>query len=301
MFFFKKNKSKQNIEEIIKKINHKDLIERYFYLVIGCFIAAFTFNLFFLKYKIVCFGISGISVILNEYGINPSAFILISSILLLIYSYFVLGKEKTKSSAIGSILLPIFIYVTEFITRNIYFENVEKMLIAIFGAVLSGIGYGIIFKSGFTTGGTDIIDQVIAKYFKTSMGKSMIYVDGLIVLSGLFTFNVETFMYGIIILYVVSIMTDKVILGISNSKAFYIVTEKKEETLEFLLSLESIGVTVIESHGGYTHNKNNLLLCVIPTKKYFIVKEGLKQIDKDIFFVVTDSYEVNRRGLDEFI
>ena len=96
-------------------------------------------------------------------------------------------------------------------------------------------------------------------------------------------------------------MTDKVILGISNSKAFYIVTEKKEETLEFLLSLESIGVTVIESHGGYTHNKNNLLLCVIPTKKYFIVKEGLKEIDKDIFFVVTDSYEVNRRGLDEFI
>lgn len=129
----------------------------------------------------------------------------------------------------------------------------------------------------------------------------MIYVDGLIVLSGLFTFNVETFMYGIIILYVVSIMTDKVILGISDSKAFYIVTDKKEETLEFLLSLESIGVTVIESHGGYTHNKNNLLLCVIPTKKYFIVKEGLKQIDKDIFFVVTDSYEVNRRGLDEFI
>ena len=73
------------------------------------------------------------------------------------------------------------------------------------------------------------------------------------------------------------------------------------EILEFLLSLESIGVTIIESHGGYTNNKNNLLLCVIPTKKYFIIKEGLKQIDKDIFFVVTDSYEVNRRGLDEFI
>ena len=301
MFLFKKNKPKQNIDDIVKKVNHKDLIERYFYLVIGCFIAAFAFNLFFLKYKIVWFGISGIAVILNEYGINPNTFILISSILLLIYSYFVLGKEKTKNSAVGSILLPIFIYVTEFITRNIYFENVEKILIAIFGAVLSGIGYGIIFKSGFTTGGTDIIDQVIAKYFKTSMGKSMIYVDGLIVLSSIFTFNIETFMYGIIILYVVSIMTDKVILGISDDKAFYIVTDKKEEILEFLLSLESIGVTIIESHGGYTNNKNNLLLCVIPTKKYFIIKEGLKQIDKDIFFVVTDSYEVNRRGLDEFI
>ena len=129
----------------------------------------------------------------------------------------------------------------------------------------------------------------------------MIYVDGLIVLCGLFTFNIETVMYGIIVLYVVSIMTDKVILGINDSKAFYIVTDKKDEILDFLLSLKSIGVTIIESYGGYTHNKNNLLLCVIPTKKYFIVKEGLKTIDKDIFFVVTDSYEVNRRGLDEYI
>lgn len=301
MFFFKKVDSKKNINEIIKKVNNKDLIQRYLYLVIGCFIASFAFNLFFLKHKIVCFGINGLSVILNEYGINPSVFILISSILLLIYSYFVLGIEKTKNSAVGSILLPVFIYVTEFITRNIYFENVEKILIAIFGAVLSGIGYGIIFKSGFTTGGTDIIDQVIAKYFKISMGKSMIYVDGLIVLSGLFTFDIETVMYGIIILYVVSIMTDQVILGISDSKAFYIVTDKKDEILEFLLSIKCTGVTIIEVKGGYTHDKKHLLLCVIPAKKYFIVKEGLKQIDNDIFFVATDSYEVNRRGLDEFV
>ena len=95
-----------------------------------------------------------------------------------------------------------------------------------------------------------------------------------------------------------NIINDNYISIIINATTF---TDKKEEILEFLLSLESIGVTIIESHGGYTNNKNNLLLCVIPTKKYFIIKEGLKQIDKDIFFVVTDSYEVNRRGLDEFI
>lgn len=296
MFFFKKKEKSIdiNINDIIKNVYDKNLVKRYFLLVIGCFISALAFNLFFLKYGIVCFGISGLSVVLNEYGINPSLFIFMASVLLLVYSFFALGFEKTKNSIIGSLLFPLFVYVTEFITRNIVFENVEMILIAVFGAVISGIGYGIIFKAGFTTGGTDIIDQVISKYFKTSMGKSMLIVDGLVVLSALLVFPLEKVMYGIIVLYVLTIMIDKVILGISQSKAFYIVTDKKDDVLKFLLSLESAGVTLIPARGGYSNDKKSLLLCVIPTNKYFIVKEGLTKIDSKVFFVVTDSYEVKR-------
>jgi len=93
MLWFKK---KKNTDEILKKINNKDLTKRYFYLVIGCFISAFAFNLFFLKYGIVCFGVSGLSIVLNEFGVNPSLFIFSASIFLLIVSFFLLGFEKTK-------------------------------------------------------------------------------------------------------------------------------------------------------------------------------------------------------------
>ena len=90
-------------------------------------------------------------------------------------------------------------------------------------------------------------------------------------------------------------MTDRVVLGISQSKAFYIVTEKKDEVREFLLSIVDGGVTLINARGGYSNQKETLLLGVVPTRQYFIVKEGLKEIDDHIFFLACDAYEVSSR------
>lgn len=252
--------------------------------------------MFFLKYGIVCFGVSGLSIVLNEFGIPPSLFILLANVGLLILSYFTLGKEKTKNSTVGSIMFPICVYLTELITRNINIDGTEMIVIAIFGAVIAGFGYGLVYKTGFTTGGTDIINQIISKYTKKSIGSSMQITDGLIVLSGKLVFSWDIVMYGLIVLYIISILTDKVILGISQSKAFYIITEKEQETTKFLLSLIDSGVTLINVKGGYSNNKKTLILCVIPTRSYYMVKEGLKAIDKNIFFLATDAYEVGRRG-----
>lgn len=293
MWFFKKKKT---VEEIAGEISNKNLIKRYIYLFIACLIVAFAFNMFFLKYGIVCFGVSGLSIVLNEFGIPPSLFILLANVGLLILSYFTLGKEKTKNSTVGSIMFPICVYLTELITRNINIDGTEMIVIAIFGAVIAGFGYGLVYKTGFTTGGTDIINQIISKYTKKSIGSSMQITDGLIVLSGKLVFSWDIVMYGLIVLYIISILTDKVILGISQSKAFYIITEKEQETTKFLLSLIDSGVTLINVKGGYSNNKKTLILCVIPTRSYYMVKEGLKAIDKNIFFLATDAYEVGRRG-----
>lgn len=293
MFLFKKKKENANIEEVITKVNKKDLIYRIIILVIGCFITAAAFNLFFLQYGIVCFGISGLSIVLNQYGVNPSIFIFVMSIVLLVISFFLLGWKVTKNSVIGSLIFPLCVYLTEGVTSLININGTEMILVAVFGAAISGLGYGLIFKTGWTTGGTDIINQIISKYFKMSIGKAMILVDGLVVLSGKLVFGWDILMYGFIVLYIISMITDKVILGISQAKAFYIITSKEDETRDFLIKLVDSGLTIIEAKGGYSNSKQSLLLCVIPTKKYFLVKEGLKEIDKDAFFLVTDSYEVS--------
>lgn len=287
-------KKKMNYDEILKKINNHDLIYRYSLLFIGCAIAAFAYNLFFLKNSIVCFGVSGLAIIFKEFGVDPNLFILVSSVILLIVSFFVLGKEKTKNSVIGSLLFPILVYLTEPLAMMIDLGNASLLMCAIFGGVLSGIGYGIIFKTGFTTGGTDIINQILAKYLKISMGNSMILTDGLVVLSGKFVFSYEIVMYGIIVLYIISTLSDKVIIGISQSKAFHIVTDKEEEVREFLNNLVGSGVTVMDVRGGYSNEKKKMLFAVVPTKQYYILKEGLKEIDPDAFFLVTDSYEVSK-------
>ena len=290
----------RKLEKIIEEVAKENKVKRYFWLILGCFIVAFAFNVFFLQYDLVCIGITGLSIVLQKY-MEPSKLILIINISLLIISYFLLGKEKTKNSVIGAILVPIFVSLTEPLIPFFDLKGLEPIVIAIIGGVLTGLGFGIIFKNGFTGGGTDIINQIISKYTKISIGTSMLIVDGLIVLSARLVFTWETVLYGYIILYIVSTLTDKVILGISQSKAFYIVTNKEKEIRKFLLSINNAGVTVLNVKGGYTNDKHLLLLAVVPSRNYFLVKEGLKSIDKDVFFLVCDAYEVIKKEDEEYV
>lgn len=292
IFDYFRNKKVNYIVESVKK---KNIGKRYLMLVIGCLIVAFAFNLFFLKYNIVCFGVSGLSIVFSEFGLNPSLFILVANIILMIIAYFALGKEDTKNQLVGAIIYPIFIELTSIITDYINLVDVEMIVIAILGGVFAGIGFGLIYKSNFSTGGTDVIIGIICKYLKFSMGNAGLITNAIIIVIGKIVFPWSTIMYGILVSYLISIFTDKVLLGISKSKAFYIVTNKeKDDTVrDFLLSLPGVGTTVIDAEGGYSNEDQTLLLAVVPTRSYFIVKEGLKEIDKDIFFLVCDSCEVS--------
>lgn len=290
MFFKKKIDTSNIVENIYKKFR----IRRYLQLVIGIFIMAVTFNLFLYPNDIVFGGVSGLSIIANRlFNIDASMFIYISSSLLLIVSYFALGKEKTLGSVVGSLLFPLFVQLTSNVGTYITIANSEVLLCAIFGGVLYGFGAGLVFKAGFTSGGTDIINQIISKYLHVSMGNAMLMSDGLIVLLGAFVFGVNKLMYALIVIYIIGIMTDKVLLGISDSKAFYIITEKDDEVKDYILNYLGHGVTIFDTRGGFTKEKQKLLMCVVPTKEYFKLKEGIHEIDNKSFFVVTDAYEVS--------
>lgn len=288
--FFKK---KEEVRDIIKEVYAKDKLERYAKFILGVFIVALSFNLFVLPSDIV-YGVSGVGVILNKmYGINPSTTIFIGEIALLILSFIVLGKEKTKNSIIGSILYPIFVELTTNLTAYIDVGNVEPIVMALFGAVISGFGFGMIFKSGYTTGGTDILNQIVSKYAKMSLGNAMLVTDGLIILGGICTFGVSKIMYSFINLYIVSMMTDKVMIGVSQSKSFFIITSREPEIKKFILGQLGHGVTVLEGNGAFSGHKQKVLMCVIPTREYFVTKEGIHEIDPNAFFVVSDAYEVH--------
>ncbi len=280
-------------KSLLKKIYKKNYVKRYIELILGVLIMGVSFNMFLLPHNFVYGGVSGLAIIIQEiFTINPALFIAISSIIILVISYFVLDKEKTTGSVLGSILYPIAVQLTSKVPLYLNFDSSQLLLSALFGGVLTGIGAGLIYKAGFTTGGTDIINQIICKYFKMSIGRATIFSNGLILLCGTFVFGVNNFMYGVIILYIISMLTDKVLLGISDSKAFYIVTEKEEQVKEYILNNLSHGVTIFQARGGYDNKKQKVLFCVIPTKEYFKLKEGIAAIDQKAFFVVTDAYEV---------
>lgn len=280
-------------DSVINQIYSKDKIVRWALFLLGMLLVAVSYNVFVLPNDIV-YGVGGLGVIFyRTMGIDPSIIILCGSVILLIMSYFLLGWDKTKNSIVGSLLYPIFVKATVPLSSYLDLGTTEAIVTVICGSVLSGFGLGLVFKSGFTTGGTDILNQIVSKYFKTSIGKAMLFTDGIIVAIGLFVFGFQKFIYSIINMYLIGLMTDKVILGISESKSFYIITEHETDIKKYIMNNLSHGVTVLDARGGYTGNVLKVIMCIIPTKEYFKAKEGIKAIDPNAFFLVTDAYEVS--------
>ena len=296
MKLFKKGTIRENISD---EINRKERVQRYFFLVVGCFLLAVAFNMFFSPNNLVTGGVSGIAIVVNKLtGLSTSVFIAISYTVLLIISYIVLGRKETRHTIIGSLCYPLFVYLTRNLSNLITINVDEMLLICIFGALIHGIGSGLTFKYGFSSGGTDIICQIMSKYLKITIGDAMRILNTTIIIgSGFFiggpgvVYAWENVMYAIIIVYIVSLLNDKLLLGISDSKAFYVITDHETSVKAFLLNEIGKGVTVVEGRGGYTGDRKKVIMCVVPTRLYFLAKEGILEIDKQAIVLINDVYQ----------
>ena len=199
-------------------------------MIFGVFICACSYNLFILPYDIVFGGVGGISIIFSYFiDIKPALFMLFCSFIFALIGFLFLSKERVFKSLLGAFLFPLFTEFTSFLPSLVDVSGADTLLIALFGGTLYGIGLGLIMRSGFTLGGTDFLTQIVNKYFKLTLGSSMLLVEGSIVVIGAFVFGFTNFMYAIIILYLITFLVDKVVIGISDKKAFYIVTSKKDD------------------------------------------------------------------------
>ncbi len=284
--------SNVEVSKIKKLIGKKNIVKRYLIFIAAVFIMAATYNLFILPNDLALGGASGIAVITQKM-IDPALMVILINIGLMILSFKFLGREKTTNTILGVFLYPLFIKLTANISSIITLEVNDLLLNVIFAGFLMGIASGYVLKYGFSTGGSDTAVQILSKYLKMSLGKCYLIIDGIIiVISGLYFNNAMIIMYAVIMLYIYSIMADKILLGISNNKAFYIITDKEDEVKEYVLKSLNHGVTILKAKGGYGGHRENVLLCVVPARQYFKLREGIALIDKDAFFVVTDAYEV---------
>lgn len=283
-------------KQILNSVERKDLLKRYFIFLLGLFIMAFAYNLFFLRTGLMSGGSGGIAILFKNM-IDPSITILAISILGLILGAIFLGKDFAINSAAGAIIFPIFVKMTADIAFNI--PNDDIMLVAICGAVLTGIGNGLTSKTGFSSGGIDAIVHIFHKKCHISHGTVYALINGIIIISGGFIIGYRVVLYAIIQLYIISLITDKVMLGISSNKTFFIVTNHEEEVKEYISKYLSRGVTVIEGKGGFTKKEKEVLMAVIPTVEYFKAREGILEIDPNAFITICDSYQVYGEYSDE--
>lgn len=262
-------------------------------ILLGTFISALAFNVFFSPYHIVSGGLSGLAVIYNYlFNYNEAFIILFGTVIIFLIGLLFLNKEDILKSFLGSILFPLFVYITGILLSSINLHIDNKLLASIMGGVTYGFGLGIIYKEGYTTGGVDIFAKMICRYLHTSFLTATIFIDTFFCIIGAFVFGFETLIYSAISIYVYSVMIDKVILGLSGNKSFYIITEKSTEVKEYIINELKHGVTVLNGRGAFSNKRKAVLFVVIPTRDYYKLKDGLKMIDENAFFVVSASYEV---------
>lgn len=281
------------MENILDVIRKKKQLYRIILMGASLFLSAILYNVFLLPLSLVTGGTQGVATITHYlYDINPATMLFLLSIACAILSLMFLGVKRTAGTLVASIVYPLLVQLTSPLNELIDAENIDMLLMVLFAGVISGVANGLIYKTGYSNGGFPVISQILFEEKQVPISKSSLAINVFIVLVGAYFFGITNALYAIIFLYINGIVLDKVLLGISNNKAFYIITSKDDEIKEYIIKTLKHNVTTFEVKGGFLDKNRKVMLTVIPSREYYRVTEGIKEIDKDAFFVVTDSYTV---------
>lgn len=272
--------------------------QRYLVVVIGSFICGVGINLLLVPGKLLSNGISGISM-LGYYmlGWPIGLQILIYNVPILFLSYKFLGKRYTIDTIIGTVIFSFAIDATAFLKS---YEAVhDVMLCAIFGGVISGIGYGLIFKSGSNTGGMDIIGAIIKKYYSIDVGTVVFAINLVIVLASAWIFNLEIALFTMVSIYATAELTNQFAAGFNREKAIFIISDKSERIGESIMVHLHRGVTYLDARGGFLKEKKSVAYVIVSLTQVGMVKRIVDKDDPNAFMIVMDASEVMGRGFSQ--
>ncbi len=273
-------------------------MKKYLNIILGSLIIALTYNIFFLPNNIISTSVFGISEILyNVFPYNPGITILALNILLLLFGLITIGYDKCQKYVLTSFLIPIIIYTSFYFTSKIDVSTIDQIVLVISGAYLTGLGYSLIHKENYHVGGFTILDEVVNNYRTKKNKEISIIVDILIILITFLAYGFETATYSAIVIFLITYMSTKSKIGISSSKTFFIITTKEKEIKEYLLNELKQDYTEFNVKGGYSNNKNKIIMTVIDTKDYYRLKEGVSLIDQNAFIFIIDNYEAINKNV----
>lgn len=270
-------------------------------IIIGCFIASLGVNLFLVHAQLLSGGATGIGLIFEyKFGINSGIVVFLINIPLFVLSYFKLNKKFTLYSGIGATSLSIFLVVTSNFRHLINLNDV--LLYCIYGGVLCGIGYGLVFSRSGSTGGTDIIAMAIKKkYSNFNIGSLGLILNLIIVSIGSIIFGLPVALYTLISMAAQSILINKVTKGLGSKQMLLILTDKEEEVVEYIISNLNRGVTSLLAEGEFTHCRRKMLYCVVTTRQMISLKSKILEIDPRAFINIVEVSEVKGRGFQALI
>lgn len=274
----------------------KKILDTIFGVVLGNLVLAFTVAAFMVPHGIIMGGSTGVGLIVKHYfGLPLSGVILVSNLLLFFLGTFVLGKKFAINTLLSTFLFPLSLSLVEMIPKVDQITD-NMMLATIYGGMLLGLGIGMIVRVGASTGGTDILALVLNKSLHIPVA-ILLYVVDFILLGFQFFFSTgEQVLYGVLNLFITSLVLNRVMLYGKSQIQIFVITEKSEEVREKILKHMDAGVTMVQLETGFSREKQQGVLCVIPPWKLYTVKEAIQSIDPQAFITISQINEVSGRG-----
>lgn len=289
---------------INEKINHSAVLRgiiKYLIIVVGSVIYAVGFQFFMYPNSIVSGGIVGVAMIVNHMTNLPVGVItIVLNLPLFIVAWKHFGLDFMVASFVGMALSSAIVDVLA-LTDIVLTE--DPMLACIIGGAIKGVGLGIIYYVGASTGGVDILAKMLRKRFShINFGTFVLILDFFIIGAYALTLGrYETSMYSIIAMVISTKLIDLVLYGMDNSSICYIISEKSEVLIKDIISGHlKRGVTILNGEGAYSHHAKQVIMCVIKRTQFTELKRLVKSVDENAFLIVTDAKNVFGNGFDSF-
>lgn len=285
------------------RTKEKQTILDYLYITAGSAITALAIAVFTNPAQIAPGGVSGIGTLLyHSFGIDVGLSIFVLSVPIFLIGVKLFGRMYGLKSLIGTVLLSAFTSLWSHIFGYggilDYTKDMSFWLSCLYGGVLSGVGIGLVMKGGSNTGGTDIIALIISRYTHITTGTSLMLIDAVIIAASALVFSIESALYAIVVVFITSIVLDKVVLsmGTGYAKTVLIISDHLDEIGSFIIREMDRSGTVISAKGLYTGEERPMLMAVVPNQEISCLTRRVHEVDKHAFLVIQDTHHVLGEG-----
>lgn len=284
---------------------HLPIIRDYLLILLSSLIQAVSLRLFFVPSNLASGGVSGIAQLINHFtGLPIGMMVLVGNIPLFLLGWRFLGGRsfalRTAAAIVSYSLLtdlilkvPLFTYYSQILINDL---GDDLFLYALYGAIVSGIGYGLVYRARGTSGGSDILARILNHWRGVSMTQSYLMVDTGVILAAGFIFGWKEALYALITLYVSGIVSETVLEGGTTARTAMIVTGKVNEISDRIMADLERGVTVLDATGAYTGEYRPVLYCVISRAEVATLKDLIHEVDPDAFMVIGVAHEALGEG-----
>jgi len=278
-------------------LNRLETIREYFFATVGTFITALGLVIFLIPSNIAAGGVSGLSIILNHFiPISVGVWMYILNGILFLIAFLTIGFDFSAKTIYCTFVLNFFVDFLDRFSIVPKYSGEDLFIVVFFGDILTALGMAITFSQNASTGGTDIIARIFNRYFGTSLGKTLLFVDFTIgALAGV-SFNARTGMYSILAIIINGLSIDFIMRGLELSSEVFIISSKNKEIASFVLNKLERGATYIPAKGAYTGTDREVLMVVVKRRELNELIRYIRKLDPSAFVIIKEVRQVLGEG-----